>query len=48
VAGVAKICSNADLIYGAKRMPVIKKGNTTVGLPGPSVAACSPTTPGMT
>lgn len=34
VAGVAKICSNADLIYGAKRMPVIKKGNTTVGLPG--------------
>ena len=34
VAVVAKICSNADLIYGAKRMPVIKKGNTTVGLPG--------------
>lgn len=34
VAGVAKICSNADLIYGAKRMPVIKKANTTVGLPG--------------
>jgi ethanolamine ammonia-lyase large subunit len=34
VAGVAKICSNADLIYGAKRMPVIKKANTTIGLPG--------------
>ena len=34
VAGVANIFSNADLIYGAKRMPVIKKGNTTVGLPG--------------
>ncbi len=34
VAGVAKICSNADLIYGAKRMPVVKKANTTVGLPG--------------
>lgn len=34
VAAVAKICSNADLIYGAKRMPVIKKANTTVGLPG--------------
>ncbi len=26
VAAVAKICSNADLIYGAKKMPVIKKG----------------------
>lgn len=24
VAAVAKICSNADLIYGAKKMPVIK------------------------
>ncbi len=34
VAGVAKICSNADLIYGAKHMPVIKKANTTIGLPG--------------
>jgi len=34
VAAVAKICSNADLIYGAKRMPVIKRANTTLGLPG--------------
>lgn len=34
IAGVAKICSNADLIYGAKRMPVVKKANTTIGLPG--------------
>lgn len=25
VAAVAKICSNADLIYGGKKMPVIKK-----------------------
>ena len=25
VAAVAKICSNADLIYAAKRMPVVKK-----------------------
>ncbi len=24
VAAVAKICSNADLIYGGKKMPVIK------------------------
>ena len=34
VAAVAKICSNADLIYGAKKMPVSKKANTTIGLPG--------------
>lgn len=34
VAAVAKICSNMDLIYGAKRMPVSKKANTTIGLPG--------------
>ncbi len=34
VAAVAKICSNADLIYGAKRMPVVKRANTTIGLPG--------------
>ncbi|EPS5701821.1 ethanolamine ammonia-lyase subunit EutB [Klebsiella pneumoniae] len=34
VAAVAKICSNADLIYGGKKMPVIKKANTTIGLPG--------------
>ena len=34
VAAVAKICSNADLIYGAKQLPVVKKANTTIGLPG--------------
>lgn len=34
VAAVAKICSNADLIYGGKKMPVIKKANTTIGIPG--------------
>lgn len=34
VAAVAKICSNSDLIYGAKKMPVVKKANTTIGLPG--------------
>ncbi|MCX2643715.1 ethanolamine ammonia-lyase subunit EutB, partial [Klebsiella pneumoniae] len=26
--------SNAELIYGGKKMPVIKKANTTIGLPG--------------
>lgn len=34
VAAVAKICSNGDLIYGAKLLPVVTKANTTVGLPG--------------
>lgn len=34
VAAVAKICSNMDLMFGAKRMPVSKKANTTIGLPG--------------
>lgn len=34
VAAVAKICSNADLIYGAKKIPVIKKATSTIGLPG--------------
>ncbi len=34
VAAVAKICSNGDLIYGAKKLPVVKKANTTIGLPG--------------
>ena len=34
VSAVAKICSNSDLIYGAKKMPVIKHANTTIGTPG--------------
>jgi len=34
VAAVSKICSNADLIYAARRMPVVKRANTTLGLPG--------------
>ncbi len=34
VAAVAKICSNGDLIYGAKKMPVVKRANNTIGLPG--------------
>lgn len=34
VAAVAKLCSNADLIYGAKKIPVMKTANTTLGLPG--------------
>ncbi|GGP22510.1 ethanolamine ammonia-lyase subunit EutB [Silvimonas iriomotensis] len=42
VAAAAKICSNADLIYGAKKMPVIKKANTTIGLPGRFSARLQP------
>ncbi len=42
VAAVAKICSNADLIYGANRMPVVKKANTTIGLPGRMCARLQP------
>ena len=42
VAAVAKVCSNADLIYGAKRMPVVKKANTTIGLPGRFAARLQP------
>ncbi|MDR1708840.1 MAG: ethanolamine ammonia-lyase subunit EutB [Candidatus Accumulibacter sp.] len=42
VAAVAKICSNADLIFGAKKMPVIKKANTTIGIPGRLCARLQP------
>lgn len=34
VAAVAKICFNADLIYGAKKMSVIKKVNIIIGISG--------------
>lgn len=42
VAAVAKICSNSDLIYGAKKMPVVKHANTTIGLPGTFSARLQP------
>ena len=42
VAAVAKICSNSDLIYGAKKMPVIKRANTTIGTPGTFSARLQP------
>ncbi len=34
VAAVAKLMSNMDLIYGAKKIPVTAHCNTTIGLPG--------------
>ena len=33
-AAVAKLCSNLDLVYGARKMPVTTHARTTVGLPG--------------
>lgn len=33
-AAVSKILSNADLVYAAKRLPVITRNNNTLGLPG--------------
>lgn len=42
VAAVAKICSNADLIYGAKKIPVVKRANNTIGLPGHFAARLQP------
>ncbi|MBB1273890.1 ethanolamine ammonia-lyase subunit EutB [Psychromonas sp. SR45-3] len=34
VSAVAKICSNSDLMYGAKKLPVVSKANGTLGIPG--------------
>ena len=33
-AAVGKLCSNLDLVYGARKMPVVARARTTVGLPG--------------
>jgi ethanolamine ammonia-lyase large subunit len=33
-AAVAKLCSNLDLMYGARKMPVTTRARTTVGLRG--------------
>jgi ethanolamine ammonia-lyase large subunit len=34
VSAVGKICSNSDLMYGAKKLPVVSKANGTLGIPG--------------
>ena len=44
VAAVAKLMSNLDLIYAAQKIRITAHCNTTIGLPGTSPAACSPTT----
>jgi ethanolamine ammonia-lyase large subunit len=33
-AAVAKLCSNLDLVYAARKLPVTTRARTTVGLPG--------------
>jgi len=33
-AAVAKLCSNLDLVYAARKMPVRTQARTTIGLPG--------------
>ncbi|MCP1624683.1 ethanolamine ammonia-lyase subunit EutB [Pseudomonas nitroreducens] len=42
IAAVAKLCSNTDLIYGAKKIPVVKRANNTIGLPGHFSARLQP------
>ena len=45
VAGVAKLMSNLDLIYGAKKIRVTAHCNTTIGLPGTLSARLQPNHP---
>ena len=42
VAAVCKICSNGDLMVGAKKLYVISKANCTVGIPGRFSARLQP------
>ncbi|XNM71448.1 ethanolamine ammonia-lyase subunit EutB [Escherichia coli] len=42
VAAVAKICLQRGPDHGAKKMPVIKKANTTIGIPGTFSARLQP------
>lgn len=45
VAAVAKLMSNMDLIYAAKKMVVMKMANTTIGMPGHFSARLQPNHP---
>lgn len=44
-AAVAKLMSNMDLVYGARKCPVISRANTTLGLPGVLAARLQPNHP---
>lgn len=45
IAAVAKLMSNLDLVYGAKKIRVTAKCNTTIGLPGTLSARLQPNHP---
>lgn len=45
IAAVAKLMSNMDLVYGAKKMVVTATCNTTIGLPGTLSARLQPNHP---
>ena len=45
VAGVAKLCSNMDLVAGAAKIRRVAHANTTVGLPGTLAARLQPNHP---
>ncbi len=44
-AAVAKLCSNLDLAFAAKRLPVEVSGRTTLGLPGRLASRIQPNHP---
>ncbi len=45
IAAVAKLMSNLDLIYAAKKIPITAHCNTTIGLPGTLSARLQPNHP---
>lgn len=45
IAGVAKLMTNMDLVYGAKKMRIQAHCNTTIGVPGTLAFRCQPNHP---
>ncbi len=45
IAGVAKLCSNMDLVAGAAKIRRVAHANTTIGLPGTLAARLQPNHP---
>lgn len=45
IAGVAKLMSTIDLVYGAKKMRIQAHCNTTIGVPGTLAFRCQPNHP---
>src|SRR5262245_34408434 len=45
-AAVAKLCSNLDLALAARRLPVVARARTTLGLPGRLASRIQPNHPG--